>query len=299
MIKTGGLPPESYIDYWWTITDADDNKLLTTPDRVTFFDERYTWHSHTEGKVTIYWYKGDESFAEKLMSTAQESLVRLSDDTGAYLTKPVKIYIYANSNDLQGAMIYPQEWAGGVAYSQFGIIAIGITPNNLTWGLNAITHELTHLVIHQMTYNPYNWLPVWLDEGLAMYNQESIESVFTHYLEKALRDNTLLSVRSLSSPFSADAEVSYLSYAQSHSLVEYLVSTYGQTKMLELLNTFKEGSGYDEALKKVYGFDMDGLNDLWLDYIAGQYQLENSISVLLPELNNTPTIDSYSGVLAW
>ena len=33
--------------------------------------------------------------------------------------------------------------------------------------------------------------------------------------------------------------------------------------MFELLNTFKQGSGYDEALLKVYGFDMDGLDALW------------------------------------
>jgi hypothetical protein len=165
--------------------------------------------------------------------------------------------------------------------------------------LNAITHELTHLVIHQMTYNPYNWLPVWLDEGLAMYNQESIDSVFIYYLEKALRDNTLLSVRSLSSPFSADAEISYLSYAQSYSLVEYLISTYGQNKMLELLNTFKEGSGYDEALIKVYEFDMDDLNDLWFDYITDQYQEERSINVILPDFINTIDTIYCTGVPAW
>ena len=38
-------------------------------------------------------------------------------------------------------------------------------------------------------------------------------------------------------------------------------------QMLELLNTFSEGNGYDEALQKVYGLDMDGLNELWRSYI--------------------------------
>jgi len=40
--------------------------------------------------------------------------------------------------------------------------------------------------------------------------------------------------------------------------------------MLELLNTFRQGSGYDEALQKVYGFDMDGLNELWFSYITSK-----------------------------
>ena len=43
--------------------------------------------------------------------------------------------------------------------SVYGIIAIGIATNNLTWGKSATIHELTHLVIHQMTHNPYSGLP--------------------------------------------------------------------------------------------------------------------------------------------
>jgi hypothetical protein len=33
--------------------------------------------------------------------------------------------------------------------------------------------------------------------------------------------------------------------------------------MAELLKVFKEGSRYDDALQKVYGFDMDGLDAQW------------------------------------
>ena len=42
--------------------------------------------------------------------------------------------------------------------------------------------------------------------------------------------------------------------------------------MLELLNTFKQGSSYDAALETVYGFDMDGLDAMWRDYVTEQYQ---------------------------
>ena len=70
-------------------------------------------------------------------------------------------------------------------------------------------------------------------------------------------------MRSLASPFSAYAEESYLSYAQSYHLVELLIANYGQDKMLELLGVFQEGSSYDGALQQVYGFDMDGLDLRW------------------------------------
>jgi len=272
MRRTGGLPPGSGVEYWWTVEDASGGEIKSAPARVDFDDNRYSWQSLTEGKVTIYWYKGDESFVQELMSTAQQALVRLVEDTGAYLKKPVEIYIYASTSDLQGAMVFPQEWTGGAAFTQYGVIVIGISPSDVDWGKRALTHELTHLVIHQMTLNPYNYLPTWLDEGLAMYAEGALTSGFTSYLRRAITQNSLISVRSLSSPFSTHAESAYLSYAQSYSLIEFLTTSYGQGKMLELLNTFSQGSSYDGALIQVYGFGMDGLDELWRDYVYQRYQ---------------------------
>ena len=279
MRRTGGMPPGSGIEYWWTVKDARGGKIETAPVRVQFDDLRYPWQSLTEGKVTIYWYEGDKSFARETMAAAQQAMARLAEDTGAYLEKPAKIYIYVNSQDLQGAMIFPQEWTGGVAFTRYGTIAIGIAPNNLAWGRRAIAHEIAHLVIHQMTLNPYGDLPTWLDEGLAMYAEGPLEPKLVALLNEAAAENKLISARSLSSPFSAHAEEAVLSYAQSYSLVDFLISSYGPDKMLELLNTFREGSSYDGALSRVYGFDMDGLNTLWRDYIAVPVQSSEELGM--------------------
>ena len=273
MRRTGGLPPGSTVYYWWTVEDERGDKVETTPVRVQFDDIRYPWQSLTEGKVTLYWYEGDNSFAQELMATAQQVLVRLARDTGADLEQPVQLYIYANSRDLRGSMIFPQEWTGGVAFPRYGIMAIGISPVSLNWGKRAIAHELAHLVIHQMTFNPYIDLPTWLDEGLAMYAEGPLELEYTVLLNRAIAENGLLSVRGISSPFSAHAEESLLSYAQSYSLVAFLISRYGQSKMLELLLIFKGGSSYDAALQQVYGFDMDGLDALWQEHISLPVQL--------------------------
>ncbi len=297
MRKTGGLPPGSNLEYWWTVADVNGDKIETTPLRVQFDDNRYSWQGLTEGKVTIYWYEGGESFVGEIMLAAQQALARLTEDTGAYLKKPVEIYVYANTRDLRGAMIFPQEWTGGVAFTTYGVITIGIATNNLSWGKGAITHELTHLVIHQMTFNPYTGLPNWLEEGLAKYTEGELGAEFTAYIERAIAENSLISVRSLSSPFSAYAEESYLSYAQSYSLVEFLITSYGQGKMLELLNTFSAGSSYDGALERIYGFDMDGLDTLWRDYITGQYQgVEMTTVAISPVLVRTST-EPASGLL--
>jgi hypothetical protein len=267
-MANASLPPGAEVTYWWTIKDAAGNNITTSSKTMHFDDSRYTWQSLTGsvpqgGELTLFWYTGSDSFAQELMNACQEGLARLTQDIGTYLERPIKIYIYASDSDLKGAMISSNEWSGGVAFTDFGIIAISIPPSELDWGKKALVHELTHLVVRQATFSPYGQLPLWLDEGLAMYNEGELDPVFRSYLEEAILEDKLISVRSLCSPFSAYSEKASLSYAESYSLVKYLLDNYGQSKMLDLLALLKQGSTYDEALTAVYGFDIDGLDARW------------------------------------
>jgi len=267
-MRKSSLPPGATVTYWWTIKDADGNRVETSPAVIHFDDDRYDWQTLTEGDITLCWYEEDESFAEELMDACQQSLARLTRDLGTNPQNSIKIYVYASARDLQEAMIFPQEWTGGAAFTEFGIIAIGISPDKIDWGKGALAHELTHLVVHQATFSPYGRLPTWLDEGLAMYNQGDLDPYFRAWLDKAISENKLISVRSLCSLFSAETEKASLSYAESYSLVEYLLHNYGQERMLNLLTLLKRGYNYDEALTEVYGFDVDGLDAHWRETLV-------------------------------
>ncbi len=289
-MRQASLPPDAEITYWWVIEDADKNNLKTSPEMIHFDDDRFSWRSLTStppqsgNELTLFWYQGSDSFAQELLNTCEEGLARLIEDIGTYPERPIKIYIYASTTDLQEAMIFPQEWTGGVAFIKFSTIAIGISPTMLDWGKRALVHELTHLVVHQATFSPYGQLPLWLDEGLAMYNEGELEFQYSTRLEEAIQENALISVRSLCSPFSAEREKALLSYAQSYSLVEYLLDNYGQYKMLDLLTFLKEGSTYDEALTEVYGFDIDGLDANWRATLISQIVVANEARQYHPAL---------------
>ncbi|MBM3182419.1 MAG: peptidase MA domain-containing protein [Chloroflexi bacterium] len=283
-MRRASLPPGATVKYWWTIEDQADNKLVTPIQKVKFDDIRYSWQELTEDKLTILWYKGSQIFAQKLMAGSQEALERLAKDTGVYPEKHITMYIYANSKDLQGAMVFPREWTGGTAYTKYGTIAIGVSPDNLGWGIKALAHELGHSVIHQITFSPYgNILPTWLDEGLALHAEGEIDPYLEEWLKKAIEKNRLISVRSLSSPFSAIPEQAYISYAQSQSLVDFLITNYGKDKIFKLLMIFKEGATCDEALMQVYDFNQDGLEKLWLQSLPapGKAQVEPAYDVII------------------
>jgi hypothetical protein len=87
-------------------------------------------------------------------------------------------------------------------------------------------------------------------------------------LQEAASSDELFSVQSLGSSFPADPEKARLAYAQSHSLVDFLITNHGRDKMLQLLEVFQRGSSYDDALLEVYGFDTSGLDDRWRDSLG-------------------------------
>jgi hypothetical protein len=267
---TGGLPPGTDLSYWWSIEDSEGHTAQTPVDTLSFDDERHSWRSLSSNNVDLLWYEGSESFAEQLMTAAQEALARLAEDTGAQLEDTATIYIYATTQDLLTALIYPQAWTGGIAFTEFRTVAIGISPGNLEWGKGTIAHELAHLVVEEATFSGYGVdLPVWLNEGLAMYAEGELGSDMKQVLRNAIEQDKLFSVKSLCSPFPTDTASAYIAYAQSYSLVEYLIKEHGgRAKMLELLNAFKQGSGYVEALDQVYSLDIDQLNTLWRDYVT-------------------------------
>lgn len=272
-MRKSSLPPGAIVRYWWTIEDEAGHKLTTPADTIRFDDLRYSWQSLNTGQISLFWYESSRSFAEKLMAASQQALANLAEDTGVQLGKTVNIYIYASNQDLRGAMIFPQEWTGGAAFTEYSIIVLGISPKQLDWGTRALAHELGHLVTHQIAFSPYGaTLPTWLDEGLAMHAEGDLDPYLYSWLKKATSEERLISVRSLSSPFSAKPEEAYISYAQSQSLVEFLLQEYGKDKMLRLLILLKEGDTCDEALTEIYGFDQDGLNELWREYIISQMQ---------------------------
>jgi len=279
--RRSDLPVGTTIQYWWTIDNASGNKITTPRNTIQFNDSRFQWKEITEKSITLFWYKGDDSFSHDLMNTAQNALQAISEDTGASLKTPARLYIYGSTQDLQSAMMFPRGWEGGFAAYEYGTISIGISPNDLEWGKRAVAHELGHLVTHQITFGPYgDLLPVWLDEGLAMRAEGDPDDTDRKLIQRAQKADSLISLRSLASPFSTDAAKAALSYAQSQSVVEFLITVYGRDKISHLLTLFRNGSTINDALNEIYGVDQDGLDSLWQDYLDEQMKTSSKRKII-------------------
>ncbi len=275
-LTRGELVPGTDVEYYWQVENAAGQTLKTDTFKYSFPDDRFDFKSLSapvgQGKATVFWYGADESYGRQRLRVAVDAIEKLQKQIGVELQEEAKIFIYRTRGDMLAAL--PSK--GRTADSTLTVLGELAGPNTvlLLGGDpnvdNTTHHELSHLVVHLATNNPLIGgvsIPAWLDEGLSMYNQNSVEGEYLGALNSAIRSDTLISVRSLSGMTGQSSQV-VLFYGEAYRLVKYLVETYGKDNMLKLLAVFKRGALVEDALKEVYGFGVQGLDDRWRESLG-------------------------------
>ena len=268
MERTGSIPPGTVVTWQWLIRNENGQTLETNVQELTWSDTRYEWSGFESGNVRYHWYDGDAEFGQTLAARAEDGLGRL--EFGTLLESRVEAFVYADSATLQGAVLYTQAWTGGLAFTSQNILLIAIDPAAPASQLDGLIHELAHLLINEVTFSCIGDLPTWLSEGLAKYAEGPASDVEQAAIDEAMVTDDLITIRSLSSSFPADHSSALLAYAQSKSIVTYLIEAHGWTKMNELLAIFKRGSTNDRALTETYDLDMTSLDAAWREWLPSQ-----------------------------
>ena len=266
MRRSGSMPPGALIWWRWRVVDDLGQEYRSPREETVFTDDRFEWQNHTEGNITYYWYAGGDDFGQRLAEGARDGLETLQ--LGKELVAPIKAFVYENSGDVQGAILFAQAWTGGVAFVGHNILLIAVNPDEFDEQLQGVIHELAHLLVEEVTFNCFGGLPTWLDEGLAVYAEGSLPGFQERALAQAIADDNLISLRSLNSSFPAADTGATLSYAQSYSLVNYLINAYGWPRMQQLLAVFAEGSTDESAIRQVYGWDYAELEAAWRESLG-------------------------------
>lgn len=295
MRQSGSLPPGATIWWRWRISDETGFETLTEQKNVTWLDAKHDWQTVTSGLLNLHWYSGDQTFAQDLLDAADIAIQRLQSDAGLQPDQSIHLYIYGNTDDMKDAILYEPSWTGGMAFPEFDIVIIGIAPSDIKWGRDTIAHELTHVLVGHLTFSCLGDVPTWLNEGLAVYAEGELDLSSQNQLNEAIRNDELLTVRSLSGGFSEVPSRAYLSYSQSYSIVKFLIETYSRDKMNSLLITLRDGTTIDDALLKIYGFDIDGLESAWRDSIGAAPRFASANPTPQPTPTFVPTYVPYAG----
>jgi hypothetical protein len=263
-LEPGELRPGVRLEYYWIVTDRAGRRLEVPPRTWQYQDERFSWREQSQGDIHLYYYGDERERAQTILAEAVDAAERLQDDVGLDLVEDVAIYVYNSRRDMAPALssrssVFDERTLTlGVAMGKDTLLILGPHEDvRLT-----VAHEMSHIVVGLATDNPYTGLPRWLDEGLAMYAERALPRDNRRALERAIQNDTLISVRSLSG-YVGDPRQVDLFYGQVYSLLEFMLDEYGQRKLLDLLATIKEGTLAEEALQQIYGFDLEELDARW------------------------------------
>ena len=264
MIRSGNPPPGTDVSWQWELTDADGKTTVTDLQTLTLNDERFEWRTLESERITLHWYRGDE-VGPILLESAENALDRLETDMGIVLNDNTDIWVYGSSSAMRDAMLYVQGWAGGVAFSEYNTVLLGVTPSSAdTWGVRVTAHEFAHLVLGQYGRSCVGGgRPTWLEEGFAMYAEGEPETSVVNDINEGIEDDTFAPIRALTSGFPAHDDSARDAYSQSYSIIDFLVNEYGAEQMQDFVLTLADGYDTDDALEQVYGFNMDGLDNAW------------------------------------
>lgn len=258
------IPPGTHLTYYWEFTDKSGAVFDSPTQELAYQDKRFAFQDLSQGVVTVRWYQGSNAFGHAALDKALTTIDRLGREYNIKPTKAINITIYPDTQAMFTALPpNTAEWVGGQAMPTLGTIVLAIPPGNMSEIGRSIPHEVTHQVNYQATKNPYNYLPKWLDEGLAVYNQDQVDGFLNQAFQRGIDKQSLIPLRVLNGSFPADSQQSYMSYGESYNVVKYILKKYGNAGLERILASFKNGVSYDEAVQQGLGIGLDELDREW------------------------------------
>ncbi len=121
--------------------------------------------------------------------------------------------------------------------------------------LRLVYHEVAHLAALEEA-GCLTQIPVWLDEGIAVYFSAEIQTqIKTSYPRLLKEKKGLLPWDSLvEEGFTEFAEAqSHLMYLQSYAMVAYLLEEYGKEKLRAYVQSFQNGKEWKNQFETIYG----------------------------------------------
>jgi hypothetical protein len=275
------MVPGAEIRYSWQVTDESGERFESEELSVIYEDNRFDWQSITEGNLVVNYYFGDEASARSVLNVATETVDRFSQLLNTTIDHPVKIWVYQTAEEMQPAIASRRGEGNDNTIRTLGEVGASDTAlvASDTEFLEIVRHELAHVVTGAATRDHLVEIPVWVNEGLSTYAQNNLLPNEAQALTTAIQRNTVLPITSLGVSARGTGSVVSLFYAQSGSIVAFMIEALGEEKFGEFVAAMKNDTT-EGALQSVYGLDLIGLENAWREAVG------------LPEFDpNAPTPD--------
>ncbi|MDD5465890.1 MAG: peptidase MA family metallohydrolase [Candidatus Omnitrophica bacterium] len=237
------------------------------------FADGQGWQVFKSTHFVVFYKDASENSLNELAQKAENCYNSITEDLGFnrfnFWTwdNRAKIYLFNNHEEYKKET-HAADWSAGEAnVASKTIMTFQTAPGFLD---NILPHELAHIIFNEMVGFNNPAVPLWLQEGVAGYQQRDISSVKA-YLANKLRQGNFISLDELSRTEvsgSRDRAKVELFYAESYSLVKYLISEFGRDRFVFFCQSLRDDKNLARALSKAYSFaGMEDFENAWKTYI--------------------------------
>ncbi len=229
------------------------------------------WQVAKSTHFNIFYKNAPEQLVDELIQKAESCYDSIAEELGFnrfnFWTwdNRAKIYLFDNRDEYKKAT-QTYDWSGGQVNVRNKIIQSYVgAPRFVN---NILPHELAHIILLEMVgYN--RGIPLWLQEGVAVYQEQDIHSVKID-MARRIKDDDYIDFNRLNAfnLESSENEEVRLFYAESYSIVKYLISEFGKDAFVEFCRSLRDKRSFSAALSKTYSFkNLTELEDSWKTYI--------------------------------
>ncbi len=212
------------------------------------------------------------SFADSEDTRAVRVVLAALED--AYFTVGAKFAYYPG--DRTPVVLYTQQdfhnitqtpgWAGAAFDGRIKLPVRGLQADDAQLP-RVVRHEYAHSLITPLSNGR---APVWLNEGLAVWAEETEEGEREAWAKQKIAGQELFTLAQLNSSFvPLPAERAEVAYAQSYLAVRALIDQYGARKIPALLTNIGSNRTLSDAFAATYPGDLAGFEERWLQGLTG------------------------------
>jgi hypothetical protein len=296
--STRYLTPNTRITYRWRATTAR-SILLSPSGELLYADNRpgFTWQTAGYGSATVHWYGGHEGEARHFGELSSGAIARAESLLGHRLAGPIDIFVYVTQADFFGALgPGAREWTGAATYPNIRTVFMWLGGGPTDYLDTAVTHELTHVVFHDATSNPYHDPARWLNEGIAVWSERQTAAT----QEATVRSEAsagLFAFDAITGQFPIGTRGSSLAYAEGTTMVDRIIKTYGRGAIAKITAAYRLGATDAEALKAGTGIVADTLYADYFHAFGAAQPKPVQPAAIKPSIVRTPNGPAGSGPL--
>jgi len=127
-----------------------------------------------------------------------------------------------------------------------------------------LRHELCHVLVGEIVRGGHRRVPLWFDEGVAVYTSGKVPLYNPQAFELAVRARALSPLAELRERFPGDPTRRGVAYEQSESFVRFVVRRHGEQALRSILRAAARGVDFEPAFQQATGGSVVDLEAQWL-----------------------------------